>query len=454
MATANHLDENLRCSICQEVLLDPRPLPCGHSFCGPPRPCLVMMENGEHTMTCAICRSDFSLRAADIKPLYGIREYFKGTEQLSQFCTSSGIKCERHWTKECNLWCTECDVTVCELCIQDEHDEHPVRNLRKHLTHKIEQKFGTKIPETIIQYQTSLEKCVDLNSRMFTQLHKRYESVKDFLVNAESKQQLLHKYLNSIKDGSTCRLSILQELSEIDLEAPGPVYHEDGVKSLGVQVKPSTKSLVVQVKPSKVECFSQTAQTINVSASVQTEKSVDKGETAKATHIRASTDQSTVCVNFYPPTCMGHSQQIPVKKEIIARRTASIDFRMQVESRRPSNIFPFEIQLGIFRLEVFAYSRACDAHKGWPNCGESQLCLKVKRTWIGQNFEPFCHLDRCTIRLRHRKHATKDILSDWFYLNEEKEQEFLLYAVFLRRTNNWLDSNDFFQLKMLIEFHS
>jgi len=54
MATANELDETLECSICKEVLKDPRILPCEHTFC---LECIKKWSVRQ--LTCPVCRTRF-----------------------------------------------------------------------------------------------------------------------------------------------------------------------------------------------------------------------------------------------------------------------------------------------------------------------------------------------------------------------------------------------------------
>ena len=113
MATGS---EDLECVICNDNLVDPRALPCGHSYCGPPRLCLSALKNDQGGMRCAVCRTDHNLRYEDIKPLYGIRDYLlKGSATLD-------IPCPSHANKECTLWWNDCHLMICVDCIEIEHE--------------------------------------------------------------------------------------------------------------------------------------------------------------------------------------------------------------------------------------------------------------------------------------------------------------------------------------------
>ena len=144
--------EELECVICNESLVDPRALPCGHSYCGPPRPCLSGLKGLTGGICCAICRVDHDLEPEDIKPLYGIRDY------LLKKQTNPNIPCSTHRGKECSFWYLDCELMICFECTENEHDCHFVRNLKKHLIAKVESLFGKSWCDGIANYREKLEK--------------------------------------------------------------------------------------------------------------------------------------------------------------------------------------------------------------------------------------------------------------------------------------------------------
>eukprot|EP00163_Fabomonas_tropica_P009563 TRINITY_DN19381_c0_g1_i1.p1 TRINITY_DN19381_c0_g1~~TRINITY_DN19381_c0_g1_i1.p1 ORF type:complete len:268 (-),score=10.63 TRINITY_DN19381_c0_g1_i1:251-1054(-) len=59
-ADDEEIPEDLRCSICLDVLFDPVSLPCGHTFC---QPCVHRPHNSKWHLidTCPLCRQEVSL---------------------------------------------------------------------------------------------------------------------------------------------------------------------------------------------------------------------------------------------------------------------------------------------------------------------------------------------------------------------------------------------------------
>ena len=73
------------CPICLEGISNIHALMCGHSYCGPPKPCLNTLEHDEGKATkCAICNTVLPFRVSDLKPLYGIREALNDIQNNSK----------------------------------------------------------------------------------------------------------------------------------------------------------------------------------------------------------------------------------------------------------------------------------------------------------------------------------------------------------------------------------
>ena len=153
--------ELIECVICSENLLDPRALPCGHSYCGPPRPCLTGLKNPSGGICCAICRVDHDLKPEDIKPLFGIRDLIQGISESRVQESPVQIPCSTHQAKDCTLWCKTCDVMICFECIGDEHDGHPVRKLKSYLVEKIESQLGKPLQEGVEEYKSGLMRKIE-----------------------------------------------------------------------------------------------------------------------------------------------------------------------------------------------------------------------------------------------------------------------------------------------------
>ena len=216
MATLN---ENLECVICNENLADPRALPCGHSYCGPPRSCLSALKNDFGRMRCAVCRIDHNLKPDDIKPLYGIRDYIH--ENVRKKTKNVFLPCSVHENKECIFWCNTCGNMICDHCFDDEHDDHSVRKLKKHLLKKVEEKFGKSMLEGIVKYRENLQNLFKSDN---SELEKRkwcVAEVEDEMEIVEKQIELLNNCFEFLNSGSECSGQenfLLVGLSNLDIK--------------------------------------------------------------------------------------------------------------------------------------------------------------------------------------------------------------------------------------------
>ncbi|XP_063715302.1 tripartite motif containing 13-like [Symsagittifera roscoffensis] len=125
MASSTTLD----CPICTDVLEDPRVLPCGHSYCGPPKSCIEV-----NTSKCAVCSTEFKeMNLDELKPLYGIRDALVDlsakTSETPRY-KSSWPKCDAHCENKITLWCNDCSLQICVDCIEDKHINHTFKSIK------------------------------------------------------------------------------------------------------------------------------------------------------------------------------------------------------------------------------------------------------------------------------------------------------------------------------------
>ena len=126
----------IECSICKEFLTDPRALPCGHSFCGPPKICLKGVERRDG-LRCAVCKDTFNLKLSKLKPLFGIGDFLQqSTSKTSDDNNSFDVMCKDHEDEKVMFWCRCCQEKACQKCFDAKHQSHPLINFRTHLKEK------------------------------------------------------------------------------------------------------------------------------------------------------------------------------------------------------------------------------------------------------------------------------------------------------------------------------
>ena len=207
MATA--FIDSLECVICNDPIFDPRAFPCGHSFCGPPRCCLLFMETESGFSRCAVCRTVHKMRANDIKPLYGIRDYFRGDQNEN----TSGhwkvhVPCFSHPNQECMFWCSTCSAMICEDCFDKDHDGHFVRKLKNHLEQKLEQRLGEKLLRGLTKQNDECLKVIELKQS------KKNKKNLDAVLKLKSALDNYFGFLEGTKTGgrSSKEISLLLDL--------------------------------------------------------------------------------------------------------------------------------------------------------------------------------------------------------------------------------------------------
>lgn len=125
-----YFSEMLECSICSDTFVNPRKLPCGHTFC---LKCLEMSAkhvpfNGN--LCCPLCRNEtFCKQTISDLPnnmlflcLTDIKRRVDG--HLSKY---NSAYCSQESCTKSVLWqCTDCDLGVCEACQANFHGLHNV----------------------------------------------------------------------------------------------------------------------------------------------------------------------------------------------------------------------------------------------------------------------------------------------------------------------------------------
>eukprot|EP00058_Branchiostoma_floridae_P006925 XP_002592413.1 hypothetical protein BRAFLDRAFT_67279 [Branchiostoma floridae] len=129
------LYEELSCSICLELFTRPKLLPCGHTFC---QDCLQVYfcESQDH-LKCPNCQLQVSLPPEGVTGLPENHSAAKFCEKLSKTDANADKqakprnKCSQHPSEDYQLYCTQCDVPVCYVCLEETHDGHSMTSLKK-----------------------------------------------------------------------------------------------------------------------------------------------------------------------------------------------------------------------------------------------------------------------------------------------------------------------------------
>jgi hypothetical protein len=135
------LNDLTSCTVCKQVASDPRTLPnCLHSFC---LKCLENIKRNKHSqgnLECPQCKKSCAIpdgglyslpkssvieQLKEIKELWEVpRRYPTADGYQSTNSAAASVVCETHDNKTVDLFCLECRVAVCSLCICSGHKSH------------------------------------------------------------------------------------------------------------------------------------------------------------------------------------------------------------------------------------------------------------------------------------------------------------------------------------------
>ncbi len=122
----SQLEENLECTVCLEVLRDPRTLPCWHSFCkdcleGVVKTCRDKAHRDRpiREIPCPNCRTTFTLdpdkHVADMPRNHFICNLVKATAVLDR---GTGVPCSHNCSQSYSVArCVTCEKFLCRECL-------------------------------------------------------------------------------------------------------------------------------------------------------------------------------------------------------------------------------------------------------------------------------------------------------------------------------------------------
>ncbi|XP_066270443.1 tripartite motif-containing protein 2-like [Branchiostoma lanceolatum] len=129
------LQEELTCSICLELFTRPKVLPCQHTFC---QDCLqVYFADSQEPSKCPTCDLEVSLSPEGVTCLPENQSAAKMCEKLQKTAANTDKqakprnRCSTHPSEDYRLYCTQCNVPVCYVCLEQTHDGHSMTSIKK-----------------------------------------------------------------------------------------------------------------------------------------------------------------------------------------------------------------------------------------------------------------------------------------------------------------------------------
>ncbi|XP_078581783.1 uncharacterized protein LOC144865109 [Branchiostoma floridae x Branchiostoma japonicum] len=129
--------EELTCSICLELFTRPKVLPCGHTFC---QDCLQDLAEVRVPFQCPNCRRQVRLSPQGVTGLPDSHIIANMCERLQQQTSlsgetreqpQSGNRCSFHPSEVLKVYCKQCQIPVCDQCLEQAHDDHRTTTIKK-----------------------------------------------------------------------------------------------------------------------------------------------------------------------------------------------------------------------------------------------------------------------------------------------------------------------------------
>uniref|UniRef100_H3AYW8 Uncharacterized protein n=1 Tax=Latimeria chalumnae TaxID=7897 RepID=H3AYW8_LATCH len=231
--STGELEDDITCSVCQELFKDPVTLTCGHNFCCE---CVCEYWKEKTSQSCPSCSAD-SVTSDLItnQTLRNIVEIYK--KEGKKFKVQSESICNEHEEK-LKLYCLEDQEAICIICqISRKHENHkflPIEEAAQEFKEELNNSlkpFEEKIAELIEKYRGNLmnihdkaEKTEKQIKEDFVKLHQfLYEEEKNLLTDLkqekEEKEQKMRAMEESIVQDQTSVSKMIKDIQQkMDVE--------------------------------------------------------------------------------------------------------------------------------------------------------------------------------------------------------------------------------------------
>ena len=303
-----------KCSICIDYLENPLALPCGHSYCGPPKHCLQGIKHGERgtSTKCAVCSKEFpGINVSDLNPLYGIREALPQLSARQRDNADGWPKCTNHGNK-ISLWCNDCALGMCVECMEAGHSTHSFRSYKERMKERA-LKFLDKLP----QIDSKIKRLGGSINRHNVQITELEQKILELRQNIKDHQEEILKLSNEKKrlQNIMAMKQTLESVAKSQEVASNTNIHtylrEDSILNLNVDTVAFTFTEKLLTKPG---CYSDDHKwnnwvlklyfqenPIKVSLSATWGNNLHKNFPRVRLHLLNDSPEKTICEEFNEP---------------------------------------------------------------------------------------------------------------------------------------------------------
>ncbi|XP_077641879.1 tripartite motif-containing protein 59 [Lonchura striata] len=238
------LEEELTCPICCDTFVDPRVLPCSHTFCGP---CLRELLQPAAGLSCPSCRAAVAVPAAGIEALpinFALKAVIEKCQQEERAGTGSTGTCGAHPRQPLNIYCLRDRQLVCGLCI----------TVGKHRGHNIDDLQSAYRKARVASGQLLGQLADPCRSEVFLRAERLLQQKAQCQSTLQSDREAVLKYFKELgdvlEDKKAALLSALNELDSRILEKYDPLIEEvEKLKLEEIELKELHLALVMEESP-------------------------------------------------------------------------------------------------------------------------------------------------------------------------------------------------------------
>ncbi|KAL6482407.1 hypothetical protein MHYP_G00104870 [Metynnis hypsauchen] len=225
------LEDDLTCTICQDIYKEPLLLLCTHSFC---RFCLERYWAERGVRECPLCRKRSSLENPPInRALESACESFRQEKNRRASAQSRGLLCPQH-DEKLHLFCVDDQKLVCVECVSQEHQMHNLCSIKKAASERKEQlqaslevlkKNQTEVSTTKSEFHKISARIQSQALQTEQQIKKEFEKLHQFLREEEEaritalreeEKEKKKKTMEKIDTLNTLMFTLMSKISRID----------------------------------------------------------------------------------------------------------------------------------------------------------------------------------------------------------------------------------------------
>jgi len=184
MASAKEFTDHIECPICNETYMDPRVLPCGHTFCFK---CISKCRRNRQpwhwqSMPCPFCRQEFTTLPSELPKNYSVLNILGKIKELG-----SAVYCDQHVDEKIKIYCIDCKMAICSMCYITSHNGHNNSDINSYCDD-----IRKQMTNDVVKVTSGMDKCREILERVEREKN-------DFLDRLEITEVKIYKKAEQLK---------------------------------------------------------------------------------------------------------------------------------------------------------------------------------------------------------------------------------------------------------------